>query len=159
MSAGAMHYHGYGTPQSYVRAAQRYQAAADSGSAVAWENLAAMYALGQGVPQSMDTARSIRSMLAQLQQRDEEWGAVGAGAAGEQQAATGCCGGGCGGSKKVTGECQTAAAAEQQPQAAPTTVTATNSAASSAGCGAPGGCGCQNRTETEATKQLASASA
>lgn len=65
VSAGAMLYEGRpGLPSDQVRAFEFYQLAGEMGSLEGWRNVAACYAQGTGVPQSLPTAKYIiRTML------------------------------------------------------------------------------------------------
>ena len=61
-SLGTVHYHA----QEYDKAFQYYEAAATRHSMEAWKNLAELYLLGRGVPQSKETAEAIMLMLSKV---------------------------------------------------------------------------------------------
>lgn len=71
ISAGAMHYHGFGTQKSYIDAYRSYEKAAELGSIEAWKNIASMYYSGEGVVKCVDTATRILELL-QAQTTKEE---------------------------------------------------------------------------------------
>lgn len=70
VSAGAMLFAGQpGLPQDQKRAFELYQMAGEMGSPEGWRNVAACYAEGKGVPQSLPTAKYIiKTMLSPQEQ-------------------------------------------------------------------------------------------
>lgn len=63
-----MHY----TMGDMKEAFRRYQTAAEGGNMLAWRNLAAMYALGEGVPRSEQMAKSILQTFGEKIERQEK---------------------------------------------------------------------------------------
>lgn len=70
VSAGAMLHQGVGSiPKNQQRAFELYQVAGELGSLEGWRNVVACYALGEGVPQSKETAKYIAKTM--LKEDDE----------------------------------------------------------------------------------------
>jgi TPR repeat protein len=63
VSAGAMLHTGLGVPKDQRRAFELYQLAGELGSKEGWQNVVACYIAGEGVPQSLQTARYIRETM------------------------------------------------------------------------------------------------
>lgn len=72
--AGAVLFHGAGVPEDKRKAFELYQAAGEMGSIEGWRNVVACYVRGEGVPQSIETAKYIASVM--LHDKDEEAGAT-----------------------------------------------------------------------------------
>ena len=68
--AGAILFHGAGVQQDKRKAFELYQAAGEMGSVEGWRNVVACYAHGEGIPQSIETAKYIASVM--LNNEDEE---------------------------------------------------------------------------------------
>jgi uncharacterized protein len=64
-TVGSLHYHGipHYCKQDFTKAFQYYNLAAESGNKAAWKNVAAMYANGEGVPKSKETAMHILKVI------------------------------------------------------------------------------------------------
>jgi TPR repeat protein len=63
VSAGAMLHNGVGVARDHERAFELYQAAGEMGSAEGWKNVVACYAMGEGVPKSLETAKYIADTM------------------------------------------------------------------------------------------------
>ena len=63
VSAGAMLHQGIGGKRDQRRAFELYQEAGELGSIEGWRNVVACYALGEGVPQSKETAKYISKTM------------------------------------------------------------------------------------------------
>lgn len=61
---------GIGVHKDQRRAFDFYQTAGELGSIEGWQNVVACYTTGEGVPQSLETARYIRETM--LKDKDEE---------------------------------------------------------------------------------------
>jgi TPR repeat protein len=68
--AGAMLHTGIGVSRDQERAFELYQLGGELGSIEGWKNVVACYTTGEGVPQSLETARYIADTMLK-DQRDE----------------------------------------------------------------------------------------
>jgi TPR repeat protein len=63
VSAGAMLHDGVGAAKDQRKAFELYQRAGEMGSKEGWQNVVSCYTTGEGVPQSLETAKHIRQTM------------------------------------------------------------------------------------------------